>query len=61
MIFAPNALVVRNKVDPLSLASAVRNQVWAVDKDQPVFDIRSMDEIVSDAVGRHVSVVRRGA
>ena len=50
--FAPNALVVRTSVEPLSLASAVRNAVWAVDRDQPVSDIDTMDHIVSEAVAR---------
>ena len=47
-----NALVVRTTVDPMSLATSIRNAVWAVDKDQPVSNIRSMDEIVSAAVAR---------
>jgi predicted permease len=47
-----NALVVRTSVEPMSLANSVRNAVWAVDKDQPVSNIRSMDEIVSKAVAR---------
>lgn len=47
-----NALVVRTSVDPISLATSVRNAVWAVDKDQPVSNIRSMEEIVSKAVAR---------
>jgi len=50
--FPPNALVVRTRIDPLSLSSTVRKEVWAIDKDQPVSDIRSMDEIVSEAVAR---------
>ena len=49
---APNALVVRTSIDPLSLATSVRNAVWAIDKDQPVSNIRSMEEIVSRAVAR---------
>jgi len=48
----PNALVVRTSIDPLSLATAVRNAVWSIDKDQPVSNIRSMEEIVSRAVAR---------
>jgi putative ABC transport system permease protein len=48
----PNALVVRSSVDPLSLATSVRNAVWSIDKDQPVSNIRSMDEIISKAVAR---------
>jgi putative ABC transport system permease protein len=50
--FAPNALVVRTNVDPASLGASVRRTVWEIDKDQPVSDIRSMDEIVSEAVAR---------
>jgi putative ABC transport system permease protein len=46
------SLVVRTSGDPLSLAGAVRQQVAAVDKDQPVADIRSMEEIVSQSVGQ---------
>jgi putative ABC transport system permease protein len=48
----PNALVVRTAVDPLSLAASVRNAIWAVDKDQPVSNIDSMEHIVAGAVAR---------
>jgi putative ABC transport system permease protein len=51
-VMAPNALVVRTTVDPLSLASGVRSAVWAVDKDQPVSDIDAMEHIVAGAVAR---------
>ena len=47
-----NALVVRTAVDPLSLATSVRNAIWAVDKDQPVSNIDSMENIVAGAVAR---------
>jgi putative ABC transport system permease protein len=50
--FAPNDLVVRTDVEPLSLAAAVRRTVWEVDKDQPVSKIRTMEEIVSASVAR---------
>jgi predicted permease len=50
--FAPNALVVRTSIDPLSLSTSLRNAVWSIDKDQPISNIRSMDEIVSEAVAR---------
>ncbi len=48
----PNALVVRTSVDPLSLATSARNTIWAVDKDQPVANIDSMEHIVAGAVAR---------
>lgn len=45
----PMTLVVRtNSSDPLSLASAVRKQVLAVDPDQPVYNIRTMDRVIGD-------------
>jgi putative ABC transport system permease protein len=47
-----NALVVRTNVDPLSLATSVRNAIWSVDKDQPVSNIDSMEHIVAGAVAR---------
>jgi putative ABC transport system permease protein len=37
-------LAVRTTVDPLSLAAAVRNEVRAVDKDQPVADVQTMEQ-----------------
>jgi putative ABC transport system permease protein len=40
-------LVAKTSVDPASLASALRQQVWAIDKDQPVFDVRTMQEVRS--------------
>jgi predicted permease len=49
---AANALVVRTSVEPMSLASSIRNAIWAVDKDQPVANIDTMDHIVSEAIAR---------
>jgi putative ABC transport system permease protein len=41
------SLAIRTSGDPLSVASAVRQQVAAVDKDQPVADVRTMEDIVA--------------
>src|SRR5437667_8780707 len=43
-------LLVRSVVDPLSLAGAVRDQVWALNKDQPVYDVRTMQQLVSQSI-----------
>jgi predicted permease len=50
--FDPRSLIIRTNFDPLSLAGTVRQTVWEIDKDQPVSDISSMEEIVSDSVAR---------
>ena len=50
--FVPGHLVVRTEVEPASLTAPVREAVWAIDKDQPVSDIRSMEEIFSESIAR---------
>ncbi len=49
----PNlTLVVRVKGDPLSFVAAVRNQVQAIDKDQPISNIHTMDELLARTVSQ---------
>ncbi len=46
-------LVLRASGNPTRLAPAVRRQVWSIDKDQPVEDVRTMeDRIAGYAAGR---------
>jgi putative ABC transport system permease protein len=46
--FAPEYLAVKAARDPLGLASEVRDQIWAVDKDQPVAGVMPMQAIVDE-------------
>lgn len=50
--FAPRDLVVKTDVDPASLAATVRKTVWEIDKDQPVSNIKTMEEILLDSIAR---------
>ncbi|HEV2835060.1 MAG TPA: ABC transporter permease [Pyrinomonadaceae bacterium] len=43
-------LLVRTTVDPLSLAQPVRNQIAALDKDQAVFNVRTMEQVLARSV-----------
>jgi putative ABC transport system permease protein len=43
-------LVARTKTEPLSLAGAIRNEALGIDKDQPVFDIKTMRQVRSQSV-----------
>ncbi|HJP93187.1 MAG TPA: ABC transporter permease [Pyrinomonadaceae bacterium] len=43
-------LLVRTKSDPLGLVSAVRNEVLAIDKNQPIYDVKTLNQRVNDAV-----------
>jgi putative ABC transport system permease protein len=44
-------IVARTNVDPSSFASSFRQDVWAIDKDQPVFEVRTMQDVRSISVG----------
>ncbi|HEU4795249.1 MAG TPA: FtsX-like permease family protein, partial [Pyrinomonadaceae bacterium] len=46
-------LVVRTSGDPTALVGAIENQVWAIDKNLPVADIKSMQEVISGAIEQH--------
>ena len=46
------SLVVRTSVDPLTMVPAVRGQIWAIDKDQPLYNVRTLEQIVSESVAR---------
>jgi putative ABC transport system permease protein len=51
----PNAsmiLIARTSVEPASLAAAVRNEVLSLDRDQPVYQIRTMDDVISTSVAQ---------
>jgi putative ABC transport system permease protein len=47
-IFA--TLVIRTKVEPLSIAEQVRQAVWKVDPDQPMWKIRTVEFLVNRSV-----------
>jgi putative ABC transport system permease protein len=49
---APRDLVVRTRSDAGSFAGQVREAVWAVDKDQPVSNVRTMDQAFAAAISR---------
>jgi putative ABC transport system permease protein len=46
-------LVVRTSGDPTALVGAIENQVWAIDKNVPVSEIRTMQEVVAGAIEQH--------
>lgn len=45
-------LAVRASGDPLRLVNTVRHAVLAADRDQPVSDVRTMDEVLETSVGQ---------
>lgn len=43
-------LAVRTALDPKQYAAEIQRQVWALDPDQPVTNVKTFDEIISTAV-----------
>jgi putative ABC transport system permease protein len=44
------SLVVRTDAQPGAILPSIKNAIWAVDKDQPVFNVKTMDEIIAGVV-----------
>jgi predicted permease len=65
--FAQNAppfamLAIRTPGDPLRFTKAVREQVLALDRDQPIALVRTMDDLVEEQVGeRRLLVILLGS
>jgi len=56
------ALVARTKGDPHKFVGSVRAQVLAIDRDQAISNVRTMDEMISNSVGhRRVTLVLLGS
>jgi putative ABC transport system permease protein len=50
-------LVIRTAGDPATFATTLRREVQALDKDQPIYNVRTMDDVVMNALGtRRVSM-----
>lgn len=55
-------LTVRSTQDPRSLASAVRREIQSIDPDQPLANIRTLEEVTAESVApRRMSMVLLGA
>ena len=44
------AVVARTERDPSAFAAAIRSAVWAVDAEQPIYELSTMDQILARAV-----------
>jgi len=51
-LFQAMTILVRTRNDPATLVSALRNAVQTIDPTQPVTNIRTLDQIVSDSIAQ---------
>jgi putative ABC transport system permease protein len=45
-------LVARTSNDPSGLVSSIRNELSAMDKDQPLYNVRTMEQVMAEAIAR---------
>ena len=43
-------IVVRTSGDPLALAGALRKEIWAIDPDEPVLKIETMEQVIQNSI-----------
>jgi putative ABC transport system permease protein len=54
-------VVVRTLSDPAQVVSAVQNELRAIDRDQPIFDVRTLDRVVHESIaGQRVAAAMMG-
>jgi predicted permease len=56
--FQPSEIAVRTSRNPLSLSKELQQAVWAIDRDQPVSNIRTMHAIVDDEMANRAEVLQ---
>jgi putative ABC transport system permease protein len=47
-----STIVARTSGDPLALAGILRKQVWAVDPNEPVLKVQTMDDVIAGSIWR---------
>ena len=50
LAFGGMTVVVKTSHDPMSIVSAVRQQVLAVDPDQPIYNVNTMQQLRADSI-----------
>ena len=45
-------IVVRTEGDPLAAAGALQKEVWAVNRDQPIVKVETMNDVIADSIWR---------
>ena len=47
-----STIVVRTEGKPAALAAALKKQVWAVDPNQPIVNVETMEEVIANSIWR---------
>jgi putative ABC transport system permease protein len=52
LAYSGMTIVMRTEADPFALVSSVRETVQGMDKDEPISNVATMDQLISDSVAR---------
>jgi len=52
MFVGTGNFLVRTEADPIALKAVLEKQIWSVDKDAPILEVRTMDQNISDSVAQ---------
>ena len=58
LFYAPKDLIVRSSVTPTSLLPAIRQIVHSVDPEQPISDVKTLDEVIADQTASRAAQLR---
>jgi putative ABC transport system permease protein len=47
--FEAVSLALRTKADPLTVVSAIRERIWSIDREQPIENIETMDQLLANS------------
>ena len=45
-------IIARTSVDPMAMAAGIEQVVWSIDKDAPITNVKSMDQLVADSAAQ---------
>jgi ABC-type antimicrobial peptide transport system permease subunit len=45
LMIPPGSIAVRTAVEPASIVSAIRQAIWSIDKNQPIWHVQSLEDI----------------
>src|SRR5215831_15184205 len=56
--FQPSELAIRTTREPMTIAKEVQEAVWSVDRDQPIANLRTMDDIVEVELANRTQMLK---
>jgi putative ABC transport system permease protein len=46
------SLIVRTAAEPTTMLKTIREQIWALDRQQPLYNVRTVDQVLAESIAR---------